>query len=220
MSENNSNLNSVVIPFVGTLNDNDMAHPVFYLDENKDMCEALVETPAIQHRKELARNYLRYLPVRFLEESNGRQQKLLLYVIFVTCNWRPIDATNILDLVQNAANKVIWHDDSQFLDVASQRVVAKRLKPEMEHTVVYVEEVSEAYFYKTDYRLRRIQKMNKDYRERYRVQESYLLQILSGDYLRFCNEGFWLDDRFEQIPALAANYQQWVVKHHANGSGE
>jgi len=212
---------AVVVPFVGTLNDIDMATPVSYLDENEIMHEVLEETPAIKMRKDRMTHYLRYLPVRFLQQDGDKQQKLLLYVIFVTRNWRPVDATNVLDLIQNAGNKVIWNDDSQFISVRCDRFIDKFAKPETERTIVYVASISEAFLNKTSYLNSRYKLITNDFCQNYFDEKNQLKRIFEiGDIVRYHCEGFWQDNRFLKIPALAMNYHQWVVKHHANDSGE
>ncbi len=211
--EKNEKINSIVIPFVGTLNDDDVASPVFYMNENQDLYSELVETPEIQHRKEMARHYLRHLPVRFLTQ-NGEKQKMLLYAIFVTRDWRPVDATNILDLIQNAGNRIIWDDDCQFIGVGSQRMVEKHIRPEIERTVVYIKALSKKLQDKLTYRSRCFNQFIDDYRNRYDLWKNFLRVFDTSDVFQFKQKGFWVDKRFLKIPALVANYQQWLIKKY------
>jgi len=214
------NIYSVVIPFVGTLNDDDMAIPEFYRDEKNVAHEVLEETPAIKMRKERMRYYLRYLPVRFLQQEGEIQQKLLLYAIFVTRNWRPIDATNILDLIQNSGNQIIWNDDSQFLSVRCDRFINKVTKPETERTIVYVAPISEAFLNKPSYLNSHYKLMTNDFCQNYFDEKSQLERIFEiGDIVRYHREGFWQDNRFLKISALAINYQKWIIKQSVGNSG-
>jgi hypothetical protein len=209
-----ANMYSVVIPFVGTLNDDDAACPVSYLDEKGVMTQKLAATPAIQNRKERMKYYLRKLPVRFLNGEN-----LTLVAIFFTHDRRPVDATNVLDLIQNAGNKLIWNDDCHFMDVHSQRCVISGMKPELERTIVYVGTISKAHVEKISFRTGRILKVAKDFREKYPVEE-YLDEYFDfNERGRFITKGFWKDDRFLKIPALAANYQQWLLEHYPDVGG-
>ena len=83
------NLPSVVVPFVGTLNDDDAASPVIY---NKNGTEKVVleETPEIKMRKTRTRHYLRSLQCRFL-----RGEPLMLTAFFLTRNDRNIECRTL-----------------------------------------------------------------------------------------------------------------------------
>ena len=200
-------LNSVVIPFVGTLNDDDVASPVFYLDGHGVTRERLVETPAIQLRKERMRHYLRGLGARFV---NG--EPLYLYAIFVTRDERSIDATNVLDLIQNAGNRIIWSDDSQFVEVFSRRMVVPYLKLECEFTVVWIGEVPNPSRHKTSFGTSRLQKIAEDYRTNYDVEKCLAATFSESEAIDFRVGGFWSDDRFLDIPVLKPAYIRWHMK--------
>lgn len=201
---------STVIPFVGTLNDNEVACPVSYVDENGVMQDKLEETPEIAKRKERVRYYLRNLGSRFKNDEH-----LLLEAIFITCNKRNIDATNILDLIQNAGNKVIWNDDGQFIDVRSQRYLSEHNHKELERTIVYVIVLPEIRLWKSSYRLSRNSLLNKDYSGNH-SKKACLEKLNSlfniSEFQKFHQNGFWEDARFLQVPTLSANYEKWHME--------
>ena len=64
------------------------------------------------------------------------------------------------------------------------------------------------------YRARRHKLMIDDYRERYEEVTSLERFFDVNEINRYQNHGFWLDNRFAKLPALAANYQQWLLKNH------
>jgi len=202
---NTNRFHSVVIPLVGTLNDDDIASPVFYIDETGARQEKLVETPAIQIRKERMKHYLRDLDVRFKDH-----EPLFLYAAFVTHNNRPIDATNVLDLIQNAGSKVIWNDDSQFVDVHCRRCVHPRLRPEHEFTVVYVGTVGKASIGKMSLSTGRLQKIASDFGKKYSLAKCMEEQFDLTERAGYSLKGFWRDDRFLKILALRPAYIKWL----------
>lgn len=205
-------IDCVVIPFVGTLNDDDVASPVFYLNEEGKRQERLVETAAIEMRKERVLYYLRHLACRFL---NG--ERLMLTAFFLTRNNRNVDGTNVLDLIQNAGNGVIWNDDSQFISVRCDRFVLRHLKPECERTVIYINEVRENFLEKPTYRASRYGAILKNFREQHDDIPSVRRIFGLDACFRYYNTGFWEDDRFLDVPCLVANYQQWLVQHRNRG---
>jgi hypothetical protein len=204
----NFDANSVVIPFVGTLNDDCDAVPVIYVDKEHKIKAKMAQTPAIQKKKEQTKHYLRYLKVWFL-----KKEKLILDVFFITRTNRNIDATNVLDLIQNSGNKIIWNDDSQIYDVRSQRYVDKSIFKEMERMIVYAVPL---WFFCEDqikYRNDLYTKIAEDYKNRY-DEVKFLNQYFKPvEISRFCEEGFWQDARFLRISALEFNYQQWHIKN-------
>jgi hypothetical protein len=209
------NLDSVVIPFVGTLNDDDVASPVFYLDAKGEGQERLVDTPAIQMRKDRCQCYLRHLRGRFLD-----QERLFLYAVFVTHDGRAMDATNVLDLIQNAGNGLIWGDDSQFVDVHSHRCVVDWLPSDCEMTIVYVGTVTKYSVEKMSLSPGRMQKITKDFKETYDLGRWMDRCFGSDGWLDFPWKGFWRDDRFLEIPALRPAYIRWLVGHAVEGTDD
>jgi len=204
---------SVIVPFVGTLNDNDVASPVIYWGADNIMRQVLEETPAIAQRKECMQQYLRYLPARYLGK-----EKLMMNIFCITKNERNIDSENVASLVQNAGNKIIWNDDSQIFDVRCQRYASKIEKDETERLIIYILAIRPGKEHEVTYRQGLSQLISKDYREKYDM-EKHIKEIfdLSGR-IKFCSKGFWRDDRFLKIPALAVNYQKWLMKEQDENS--
>ncbi len=199
---------SVVVPIVGTLNDVVAATPVIYRNDGIERI-VLEETPGILMRKERMGHHLRCLPCRFL-----KGERLMLTAFLLTQDNRNIDATNVLDLIQNAGNKVIWCDDSQFISVRCDRFVWPHLKKKVsERTVVYISEVGEKLLSKPTYRASRYSLIIKDFEEHHDDIQLVRQVFGLGDCGRYYREGFWKDDRFLDVPCLTANYQKWLLQH-------
>ncbi len=159
---------SVAVPVVGTLNDASVATPGFYSDENGLPKEILQETPAIWNRKERIRYYLRYLPVRFLNRQN-----LFLFTVAIKRNKKPIDATNILDLIQNAGNKIVWNDDCQFFEVHCWRVANPSIYLEKEFMVIYVSHTPDEYLNDMGFRRTQYRWVTEDFQTRWFILKYY-----------------------------------------------
>lgn len=202
-----SDLQSTVIPFVGTLNDDNPAIPMFELDKNGEGKIELQESPLVATRKQKASHYLRKLSKRYLEK-----QPLLLCIFVITRDRRPIDNTNVANLIQNSGNRNIWSDDCQFSYVSIQRIIYEWLKPEAERTIVYVKEIPQKYMNNDKYPSGQHAKIFYDYRKFYDEQRDLELTFNPYEREKYENEGFWEDERFLDISALEVNYQEWLLK--------
>ena len=99
------------------------------------------------------------------------------------------------------------------------RFVWPHLKPECERTVVYVHELREELLGRRTYRRSRYGLALKDFTENHDDAKA-VQQILGlNEYVRYAHSGFWEDDRLLDVPCLAPNYQQWLIKRQAQSNG-
>lgn len=197
---------SCVIPFVSTPNDGLNAMPVPYYNIKGELQSILEDTPEMSSKKDRMRCFLRNLLVRDSENC-----RVILNVIFVTCDSRPIDGFNVVQLVQNAGNGLIWKDDSKIFDVRSQRYVSKQKQSCGERIIVYVAKLANDNFNNQADRDELYRLMHENYNQKYDEEAGLKNQFDPDDIIRFKKHGFWEDSRFSSIPALATNYQVWLT---------
>ncbi len=214
-------IDTALIPFVATGNDDDIARPFYYLsgkkrrkdreDEEKAVDwfwrELLAETPRTQMQKERVRYYLRRLQGRFL-----KGETIFLYVFFVTRGKKRIDSSNVVDFIQNAGNKLIWKDDSQIADVRSRRGVGLRLYPDWEATIVYVGAIPKDSVGDVSKDAERFREFTEYVQYLYDIEKRLAEHFDQDEQSRFYRDGFWKDPRFMRIPALSPLYEKWLVK--------
>jgi len=187
--------------------------PIEYCDERGISSIILEDTPDTSTKKEQMRLFLRQLVPRFLDGS-----RLALNVEYVTKNWHPIDADNVVRAVQNAGNRVIWTDDSKFVSVLCHHGLTQYKHVHSERTVVYVSEIPKEYWNDRLFIDARQNLMNEDCRDRYDEKRHLQAHFTPPEIQRYASDGFWVDARFFEVPALAAGYQVWLIGKRNRGS--
>ena len=185
----------------------DVASPISYLDERGQRQFTLEETPAIACRKDRMRYYLRQVVGRYMNA-----ECLILSAYFITKDWHPMDATNVLDLIQNAGIKVVWSDDRQFTVVRSQRVISKFPQSVSERTVIYIAPIQPKDAGKPSFRASKLSLFSKNFVEDHNENKPLEKVFSTAEMIQIWQDAFWQDDRFLTIGTLRENYLAWLRK--------